>query len=341
MDLTTGGAAYEVNPDAEGNLWVSVYEADEIWQVDWAGGTYTIYHDLAGAGDGKRGTAGHVWWTGYDDGWLGRLSVDSGTVTTWTIPGAEYPWGIAFDDAGRVWVTDDGGPRVYRFDPATTEVCTYTYDGGYSDYVVFDSGALWLGDPEEYQLVRLDPVANQFTRWGLPGAEPVGLAVDEAGHLWWADDGLGALGRLDPANNVVTTYTLPFGGSPTMIAPDGARVWYAEVLSDSFGFLRPAAANGISATVVPTPTSVVSTCVSLGTGTTSAAVTSSGTITWTAGSATPAVDGGGWRVYELPSGAYPWGIAVDNGIWIVDQDRDKLILFAIEVYLPFVARSSP
>jgi streptogramin lyase len=341
MDLAAGGRAYEVNPDVGGNLWVSDLSAKEIWQVSWASGTYTAYHDLPAPADARRDAAGDVWWASYYGQGLGRLSVEGGTVTTWTIPGASYPSGVAFDDAGRVWVTISGGPRLYQFDPATTEVCTYTYEGGYSPYVVLEDGVLWLGDYTKSQLVRLDPGTNQFTRWQLHGAQPVGLAIDASGHLWWADDGLSALGHLDPASNVVTTYTLPFGATPQMIALDGQRVWYSEVLSGSFGLLDPAAAHGISTTLVPVPASVVPACTTLGAGVTSAASTSSGTIAWIQGTTSLAVDGGGWQVYDLSSGARPIGVALSNGAWIVDQGRDRLIWFRYQFHLPLMFRAYP
>ena len=42
MDLTLGGSVYEINPDARGTLWLSEFEADQVWQLNPATGVYTI-----------------------------------------------------------------------------------------------------------------------------------------------------------------------------------------------------------------------------------------------------------------------------------------------------------
>jgi len=93
MNLTAGGSVYEVNPDAHGNLWLSEYAADRVWQVNLATDVYTIYEGLPNASDARRDAAGDVWWSDYDGGNLGRISLSAGTVTTWTLiePEEGYP----------------------------------------------------------------------------------------------------------------------------------------------------------------------------------------------------------------------------------------------------------
>ncbi|RLC75140.1 MAG: hypothetical protein DRJ03_30730 [Chloroflexi bacterium] len=338
MNLTLGGEVYEVTPDTQGNLWLSEYSADRVWQVNWATGAYTIYQGLPSASDARRDTAGDVWWADYDGGRLGRISLNTGTVTTWTLPGADSPWGIAFDDAGQVWIADDDLPNVYSFNPTSTQVCTYTYDGSYSSYVLFHKGYLWLGDYGDAQVVRLDPVTNQFARWSLTsGASPYGLAMSSNDHLWWADKS-GFLGCLEPTNNKVTTYTLPGGGEPAMVVPSGESVWYTEI-TGTFGVLNPSVVNEISVTVVPSTKTVTPSCSVLGAGISSSVSISTGMAVWSPAVITATVNSGGWQVYQLPSGANPWGIAAVGGsVWVADAGRDKLVWFSHRVYLPIVLR---
>jgi streptogramin lyase len=341
MDLTLGGSVYEVNPDARGNLWLSEFEADRVWQLNPATGAYTIYHGLVAASDARMDATGDVWWSDYWNGNLGRISLAAATVTTWTLPGAESPLGIAFDDAGEVWVTDDWASSVYRFSPTSTQVCSYTVpDGGLSSYIVSHAGGLWLGDYENWRILKLDPAADQFTQWQLPAwAEPVGLAADGSGNLWWADSGLGALARLEPAIGRMTTYTLPLGREPKMLAFSGQNVWYTEVVSGTLGVLNPAVADGVSATIVASTVAATPSCSTLGMGISSPLAISTDVAMWTPGAVTPRVDSGGWLVYELPLGAYPWGIAVRGGVWVADQGRDKLLWLSYSVYLPIVMRN--
>jgi streptogramin lyase len=341
MDLTLGGSVYEINPDARGTLWLSEFEADQVWQLNPATGVYTIYHGLVAASDARMDAAGDVWWSDFWNGNLGRISLTAVTVTTWTLPGAGSPLGIAFDDAGQVWVTDDWESRVYRFSPTSTQVCSYTLpDSGLSSYIVSRAGGLWLGDYENGRILKLDPAASQFTQWQLPAwADPVGLAVDGSDNLWWADSGLGALARLEPAIGRMTTYTLPLGEEPVMLAFSGESVWYTEVASGTLGVLNPAVADGVSTTVVASAVAAASSCSTLGAGSSSPLTISTDTAMWTPGDLIPRVNSGGWRVYELPWGAYPWGIAVRDGVWVADQGRDKLLWLSYSVYLPIVMRN--
>ena len=329
MNLTAEGFVNEVNPDAHGNLWLSEYEADRVWQVNLATDVYTIYEGLPNASDARRDTAGNVWWSDDDGGNLGRISLSAGTVTTWTLmePGEGYPSGIAFDDSGHVWVTDSGNPNVYYLNLTSNTVFTYTYYGSFSPYILFHDNYLWLGDDGSGQIVRLNPAANQFTRWQLhTSSKPEGLAVNSSGHIWWADYGLGALGRLEPTENRVTTYDLPVGVHPEMVALDGENVWYSEAGRSAFGVLNPATAYGTSTTVIPVTTTVASSSRTITESISSSVPISTGVAVWSPVVITTAYDSDGWQIYELPSEAYPWGIAAIEGeIYLADTGRDKLV----------------
>lgn len=86
-NLTPGGYIYEVNPDAQGNLWLTDYGADQIWQFNRGTSAYTIYNGLRNPGDARRDNNNNVWWTDYNNGLLGRINLTASTVTTWTLPG--------------------------------------------------------------------------------------------------------------------------------------------------------------------------------------------------------------------------------------------------------------
>jgi streptogramin lyase len=347
MNLTPGGDVYEVNPDARGDLWLSDYDTSQVWQLKPSTGAYTVYQGLHSASDARMDATGNVWWTDYDGGNLGRISLGTSTVTTWTLPGANSPWGIAFDSAGQVWVTNQNVPLVYRFNPTSTQVCTYAMpDNGESNYIVSHAGGLWLGDKFNGRILKLDPVANQFTRWQLSaGAQPWGqLTVDGSGNIWWPDMRLRTLARLELAANRVTAYNLPLDVRPRMVAVSGESVWYTAYtgtssmpISGTFGVLYPPAASGISVTVISSTQAVISSCSDLGAGISSSASISTGIATWGPGVVTPTVNSASWIAYQLPSGAIPWGIAIREGVWVADQGRDKLIWFPpYLVYLPII-----
>ena len=43
VDLTPDGYVYELNPDPQGNLWLSEFHANQVWQINPATNVYTIF----------------------------------------------------------------------------------------------------------------------------------------------------------------------------------------------------------------------------------------------------------------------------------------------------------
>jgi streptogramin lyase len=158
--------------------------------------------------------------------------------------------------------------------------------------------------------------------------------------------GLGLLAQLQPDISQVTAYTLPVGSTPQMIAVSQGRVWYTEDTSGTLGVLDPTTATGTSAIVMTTTATVTPDCSIRGPGTSTADGIRTGSLAWTTGSYTLAVESDGWTVYRLPAGASPWGLAVvDEDVFVVDQARQKLLRLSSQpiddqqrVYLPVVIK---
>ena len=343
-NLPPGSDPREVNPSASGGVYVSDLEAGAIWQIE-ADGAYSRYELLSEVVDARSGPAGGVWWTDALDG-FGRLDAGAETATRWALGGDQNLGGLAFDQAGGVWLTQYFGRAVYRFDPASTEVCTYTV-GAPSHYVLARDGWVWLGNWSYDRIYHLDPDEGQATWWQIPGANatPVGLALDDGGNLWWADSSQGILARLEPDLGRMTSYTLPLGTKPVMIALRGGRVWYTEYGEGTVGVLDPAKASGATATLASGTASLAPSCRTLGQGTTAPVQSESGTLTWTAGDLEPSLDAGGFTIYALPPGSSPWDIAASGEfVWATDPGRAKLIRLEVPevetvyIFLPLVTR---
>ena len=93
MLLNPEGTAFEVNRDENGVLWISDYEASEIWLIHPAQGIYTVHMGISrcpvtlagmepGTCGGGEGENNH----------LGRLSTGSRERTLWEMPGARRPF---------------------------------------------------------------------------------------------------------------------------------------------------------------------------------------------------------------------------------------------------------
>jgi streptogramin lyase len=335
-NLTPGGNALEVNPDGQGNLWISDDGVRQVWQFNRATSAFTIYNGLNDPADPHRDNGNNVWWTDTVDGLLGRINLSASTVTTWTLPGASSPVGVAIDGGGQVWVVDSGAPYIYRFNLNSTQVCSYTVpDNGVGLYIKHDAGSLWIGDRVNSRMVKLDPAAEEFTYWQLPaGANQAGLAVDGDGDVWWAD--LDALRRLGPAANEVTDYLLPVSGDANMLAISGGSIWFTGDLTGTFGVLDPDALMPMTTVVTNATVMATPSCAVLGAGVTIRPLICTGVAELTPGVFTQTVNSDAWKVYELPSPSALWGVANVGGVWMSDYGRDKLVHFSYPIYLPMV-----
>ena len=349
-NLNPLGEVHELFRDDQGILWISDYLAAEIWRVDPAGGAYTIYGNLDGASDGRVDSNGHLWWSDFDGNALGRLIPGASQATIWSLPGFGGPLGIAFDDAGQVWIADVFETNLYRFDPASTELCIYNLpDGGSADYVLYEAGHIWFGDTVLGRIGYFNPSDGTFSVWQLlEGSIPQGLALDPAGQIWWADLGLGALGRIDTQGNQVTYFAVPptdeVIAEPVGIAIDGGEIWYTNY-SGSFGLLDPTSAEGDTSLLLPANSLGSPDCSILGNGTAVDISEKSGSLTWENAAYNRVVNEGGWQIYDLPEGAAPWGIAVNSGnVWFNDQGTADLrepklgwmVLTNPKVFLPAI-----
>jgi streptogramin lyase len=332
MDLNPAGAAYEINPDAGGSLWISDYGAGQIWQVE-ASGAYTVYPvaPVSAPSDARRHGSGDVWFADGETNGLGRLSPASLELTIWAIPDTEGLYGTAIDPTGRIWVTDATNPRLYRFEPSSGQICTYTLpNGGFSDYVLAHQQEIWLGDWQNGRILRLDPGLSLYTTWDLdPDASPAGLARDGQGHLWWADPNLAELGRLEPASDRLTRYNLPRGYLPQMIAANEGLIYYTEFGLGTFGVLDPTVAASTTVDLAPGTVETTASCTVIQSASTSSIMPSAGTASWSAVTYSTLYAAGGWSIYQLPDGSFPWGIAANGpGMWFVDSGRQVLARLA-------------
>jgi streptogramin lyase len=357
-DLAGYGEAYEVNLGSDGLLYVSDAVAMQIWKINPSSNAAIQYQLYGPVQDAKPDATGDIWWSGGDET-FGRIDLHkagplTATLTTWQAPEGHNLWGLTFDAQGHLWMTEWFGAYsyLYRFTPATTELCTYTLplDGSlpassYSYYLLHDNGSLWLANWNLRRIYRLHLGSEQATWWQIPIEKswPVGLALDHQGRLWWADQGLGALASLDADKSWMVTYTLPVGSSPQMLAFQDRLIWYTEEVSATVGVLDLQSAPGITRTLATGTFPASHVCGPDGlTGLDEVINFSPTTLSWSQGSLESAYSDSRWKIFNLPPGGRPYGIArAANKTWVVDQQRKKLIRIpSLEsrIYLPLIIR---
>lgn len=198
-----------------------------------------------------RDSAGNLYVADTGNHVIRKIATD-GTVTTLAgaggQPGASdgtgaaarfsYPWGLAVDGSGNVYVADSGNHTIRRITPAGV-VTTFAGDAGVSGSndgtgtaarfaspsgLAFDAaGNLFVSDYGNSTVRRITPagavttfagLAGQFAYVDATGTEarfnyPDGLAVDPDGNLFVADSNNNLVRRVTPAGAVTTFAGIP------------------------------------------------------------------------------------------------------------------------------------
>jgi virginiamycin B lyase len=196
----------------------------------------------------------NVWVGEMNTNRLGRLNTQTGVVTSWIPPGAEY--GImttTIDAHGDVWFAEQNANYIGRFDPWQQTFRLFplgTWHGiplGPQDLHFDSRGLLWFTAEAAGAIGRLDPGTGAVHLWPVPSpapripSSPYGLTVTPNGQVWFSDFAGGAIGTLDPATGQVILYDLPNPQAQVFsIATDTTgRIWFTEVLPGKLGMFDP------------------------------------------------------------------------------------------------------
>lgn len=373
---------YEINPDGTGLLWITDYgliETDDegkitqeipgvIWSVNPNTRQYTSYSiDYRAIYPLRETNLGHpvdartanniLWWADGDTNFIGRADLTDGEYTLWEIPDADWFYGTAIDDQGRLWVSDAIQNKILSLvvdsDIPSGNVCTYDLPANSNTYYFAIKGNyLWLGDYGNHALIRVSIDGENFatSTWGLPQfSMPFGLALDGDGHLWYADINFSVLRELNPdaVPNTLKTYTLPEDRIPAMLTVVDGRIWYTGD-DNSVGVLDPSMAVPTTETVTPASGNLMKTCkpiTPVPTSEPSYLSSVSGSIGWNQTPYPTLVDVNGWKIFSMPIGSVPWGITFQDGnIYVVDNGRQTLVRLPVspnttrDVFLPLITR---
>ena len=145
------------------------------------------------------------------------------------------PHGLAFDQAGNLYVAESGNHRVRRIDPSGiistvggTGANGHGWDGlpalepalsSPSGVAVDMSGNLFVADGSNHRVIRIDPsgIVSTVAGNGMVGYDgdggpadryslnrPSGVAVDSSGNLYVADSRNNRIRKIDPSGTILT-----------------------------------------------------------------------------------------------------------------------------------------
>jgi streptogramin lyase len=178
---------------------------------------------------------GAIWVTNVADQTVSRIDPESAEeVATKSTLGT--PTGVAVG-VGAVWITNGfgsqtGGSQVVRLDPADDRVeRAFASSNVQGIELAYDS--IWLADPVEDRIVRVDPVTRTvIDRIDLVAGSAPGVIVAGEGAsagIWVVNELAGTVVWIDPETSAVTTFGVE---APTDVEPTDAAVWVTSSTSD-------------------------------------------------------------------------------------------------------------
>jgi len=223
---------------AASSMWLAtcgagVTTADAITiRVDPSTNTVANRYDDAG-GDGAGATAmnGLVWFvSNVQDGTLTAVDAVTGEVVRELRIGT--PIHRVTAGFGSLWVSPIGRPAVLRLDPLRGTQQAEIALSGDPAFLVTASDAIWLSEPHQWLVGRIDPVVDRVAAeiGASPGVDQ--LVISETGVVWSLADAEAM--AVDPrTNQTIDRFVVPMHrafddiGTP-VLATLGGVVWFAD-----------------------------------------------------------------------------------------------------------------
>lgn len=229
--VQSGG--HSVEPDANGDMWITAPGPEEIIKLDVTTKEFTHYKQP-------------------------RIGDDLGS----------YPHTLRFDERGRIWYTLTRSNHVCLFDPATAEFTYYRLppadpkDTGVPIPTAYGldiapNQTVWWSQLFGHRIGSVDPATGEVKSWRPPFDGPRRLSVGPDNVVWVPGYGSGELGRFDPVTETWKVYTLPTEPAgqelpyATLTDWSTGDVWITGSNSDTMIRFRPSSEEF---TVFPLPT---------------------------------------------------------------------------------------
>lgn len=220
--------------------------------MEHAGSTHEITFDERRGGD--------LWISGQNDDALARVTPNGAeppAIRFQQLPRCSGPHGVAFDAAGRLWVTLEYLGRIVAFDRSGAQVadhdvrlyCSTCPPEGINSHphglgIAPDGRTIWFTGKSTGTIGRITPDGRVRT-FALPtaGSVPIYIRAGPDGNMWVTELAGNKIARVTPAGAVTefaipTPYARPIAIVP---GPDG-NMWFSEEAGSNVGRITPAGA---------------------------------------------------------------------------------------------------
>jgi streptogramin lyase/predicted Ser/Thr protein kinase len=234
----------------DGSVWVINQDDQTVQRLDPETGEVLATKASLGTPTGIAWGEGAVWITNGFGSAEGASQVvrvnpaDDSVRSAFETPGAKAIV-VAF---GSIWLADENGDRVLRYDPATGErrASIRLPEGSLPSYLAVGTGAaegIWVVNDLAGTVSRIDPATDEVVHTFTVDA-PYAVAADDRG-VWVSSNANDSLVRFDPeSRTTIQTLSLEAGdgipNGPTTIALSEDWIWLASNLDQVVVRIDPA-----------------------------------------------------------------------------------------------------
>jgi streptogramin lyase len=263
---TLGSGAHAIIRGADGNLWFTESNVNQIGEINAMTGTVTEFPvptPNSGPTIIALGPDGNFWFTESNANQIGEIDATTHAFSEFPIPTAgSGPHGITVGPDGNLWFTESKVNKIGEISVATHAISEFlvpTADSRPWNITIARDGTLWFTEFNTNKLGQIDTRTHAVKEFSVPtqpgsGVDAIVLGPD--GSLWFTEVNVGGIGEIDPLTDTISQFTVPTpmsGPAGIVSGPDG-NVWFAELLANQVAEINPAT-HAIREVPVPTPNS--------------------------------------------------------------------------------------
>ncbi len=233
-----GGGPHSIEPDNDGNYWVTLCGTGHMGKFDPKTTEITLYSSAEAPA--RRGSYPHtlrvnpedpqglIWYTDAGRNSVFSIHPKTGYVKEYLLLEKNQavaagkgesrgltPYGIDFSPDGMVWYSKLNANRIGRIDPSVPNGAVKEWNPpfrGPRRLHVAQDGIVWVPGFGSGVLGKFEPKTEKWTTYALPDAEneiPYALNIDRNGYVWICGTGNDTLARFDPQTERLIVIPLP------------------------------------------------------------------------------------------------------------------------------------
>ncbi len=226
-------------------------------------------------------------------------------------PVSVFPYGIAIDNNGNVWITNPDKNTISKLNSLGTLISTYKVGVEPVGIAIDQKDHVWVTNFFSNNITELSEDGVIIGTYKV-GSNPVGIAIDQENNIYVVNYGDSCVNKLAPTGKIISTYQV--GSSPLDIAIDQhGNAWVTCIDSGEVVKITP---GGViqSYKVGNLPTGI--------------AIDASGNV-WVANNESNSVtelDPSGNTLATYKAGFFPWSIAIDGSgnVWVANNGSNKV-----------------